>query len=847
MCWICDSEVKSIVADGFVRRLLATQTHDTAKLTDAYDTTGGLTTQMIGTTAPLLLTADTAPADTSTTVTVTVNGPSIIATIDTIGDQDFYKVELEAGRIYDIGQYLVTGGPSGIPLSDAFLEIYDSTGKLLTSADGGGPNTPSGLDALLTFIPKETGTYYINARAYDQDATNGSTGDEIGDYELFVTDVTGRPSYTPYYDIDGPLHSLDWGSQVDRTSRNPDGAEGPRVTGNAFQAAPNAFGIEGKNVITVYYAKAGDVFVAEDPANPGLTSTMVAKGLQAWEKDAFELAFNLYEQVADVVFVEVNNRAEADFKIITYNGTPGAGASLLGRFSPPNELNEGQGEFNSGDVRWTEEGLQQGGFYFPTLLHELGHGMGMAHPHDNGGRSSIMRGAGGGTGGIGGGYGDFELSQQVFTVMSYNDGWDKSGYGNPRSGGITGTQVDHFGWVGTLSPLDIAVMQDKYGVNEEWAAGDDVYTIKDYNGAGNYYAAIWDGGGTDEIRYEGAREATIDLRAATLKYEEGGGGRVSHAFGLFGGYTIANGVTIENASGGSGNDKLFGNDAANVLLGNAGDDAIDGGAGNDTIVGGAGKDALTGGAGSDVFRYTATSDSGTGTARDVIGDFQEGDQIDLTAVGANTFVGGALFSGRAGEVRAVSITDQTIIEVDTNGDRLADMQIELNGAYVLDRLDFVGLNGTATEGADTLYGSGGNDSMRSLGGNDVLLGYAGNDSLDGGAGNDLIVGGAGRDTMTGGLGADKFRFESTGDSGANSADKILDFQSGVDKIDLSGLDDGGLAFIGKKAFSGRGDEVRFTKTNTGTFVEVDLDGDTVADMQIEFAGSLNLLATDFIF
>ena len=847
MCWICDSDVKSLVADGFVARLMATQTHNTAKLTDAYDTTGGLTSEMSGTTAPLLITVDTAPDDTSTTVTITVDGPSIISTIDAIGDQDFFKVELQAGRIYDIGQYLVTGGPSGIPLSDAYIEIYDSTGKLLTSADGGGPNTPSGLDALLTFIPKESGTYYINARSYDNESLNGTTGDEVGDYELFVNDVTGRPSYTPYYDIDSPLHSLDWGSQVDRTSRNPDGAEGPRATGNPFQAAPNAFGIEGKNVITVYYAKAGDVFVAEDPANPGLTSTMVAKGLQPWEKDAFELALDMYEQVADVVFIEVNNRAEADFKIITYNGTPGVGASLLGRFSPPNELNEGQGEFNAGDVRWTEQGLQQGGFYFPTLLHEFGHGMGMSHPHDNGGRSSIMRGAGGGTGGIGGGYGDFDLSQQVFTVMSYNDGWDKSGYGNPRSGGITGTQVDHFGWVGTLSPLDIAVIQDKYGVNEEWATGDDVYTIKDFNGKGNFYAAIWDGGGKDEIRYEGARNAVIDLRPATLKYEEGGGGRVSHAFGLYGGFTIANGVTIENGSGGSGNDKLFGNDAANVLNGNAGDDTIDGGAGNDTIVGGAGKDLLLGGAGNDIFRFTSTSDSGIGTARDVIGDFQDGDRIDLTAVGATSFIGGALFGGRAGEVRTVSIADQTIVEVDTNGDRLADMQIEVTGAFQFDRLDFVGLNGVATEGADTLYGSAGADTIRSLGGNDVLFGLDGNDSLDGGAGNDLLVGGAGRDTLTGGAGADRFRFENRLDSSGDATDRIVDFQSGIDKIDLSGLDDGGLVFIGKKGFSGRGDEVRFTKTNTMTFVEIDLDGDTVADMQIEFNGSMNLLATDFLF
>ena len=42
--------------------------------------------------------------------------------------------------------------------------------------------------------------------------------------------------------------------------------------------------------------------------------------------------------------------------------------------------------------------------------------------------------------------------------------------------------------------------------------------------------------------------------------------------GIFGGLTIANGVVIENASGGSGNDTIRGNSADNVLDGNAGDD-----------------------------------------------------------------------------------------------------------------------------------------------------------------------------------------------------------------------------------------------------------------------------------
>ena len=694
MCRICATDVMSL----------------TGKYYDAFPIDGVGDMKPISINTVLLLTPDTIPDDIATTATITVDGPSIISTIDTIGDQDFFQVELVEGRIYDIGQYLVAGGPSGVPLSDAYLEIYDAAGNLLTSADGGGPNTPQGLDALLTFIPDTSGTYYINARAFDYESSNGTTGDVVGDYELFVRDVTDAPTYVPYYDLDSPLHSIDWGTQVDGTSRNPDGEEGPRITGNEFTGtAWNPYGIEGKNVITVYFAKAGDIFVSENPADPGLTTTIVAQGLAEWEKTAFLTALDFYEQVADVVFVTVEDRAEADFKIITYEGTPGVGASLLGRMSPPDTDNEGQAEFNSGDARWTEEGLQLGGFYFPTLLHEFGHGMGLAHPHDTGGRSSIMRGAGSSTTvgpvtvpvGIGGAYGDFDLSQQVHTIMSYNDGWQTSPYGQPRSGGITGTEVDHFGWMASLAPFDIAVIQDKYGVNEEWATGNDTYTIKDFNGPGNYYSAIWDAGGSDQIVYSGAADASIDLRPATLQYEEGGGGRVSYAYGLHGGFVIANSVTIEDARSGSGNDTLTGNEAANRLESGTGNDTLSGMGGNDTLVGGAGTDSLAGGDGNDVFLFQSNADSAVGPGRDTVLDFTRGsDKIDLSALNAAKFVGTQLFSGEAGQVRYATFDGATIVELDSNGDRLADFQLELNGSHALGFSDFLGLeiDGTATAG-----------------------------------------------------------------------------------------------------------------------------------------------------
>ena len=58
--------------------------------------------------------------------------------------------------------------------------------------------------------------------------------------------------------------------------------------------------------------------------------------------------------------------------------------------------------------------------------------------------------------------------------------------------------------------------------------------------------------------------------------------------------SIAFGVTIENATGGSGHDKLTGNTVANVLKGNSGNDTLSGGDGNVVLNGGSGSDRLWG-------------------------------------------------------------------------------------------------------------------------------------------------------------------------------------------------------------------------------------------------------------
>ena len=151
---------------------------------------------------------------------------------------------------------------------------------------------------------------------------------------------------------------------------------------------------------------------------------------------------------------------------------------------------------------------------------------------------------------------------------------------------------------------------------------------------------------------------------------------MSYAYGIYGGFTIANGVTIENARSGSGNDMLTGNDAANSLSSGAGNDTLSGNGGNDVLVGGGGSDTLSGGAGADIFRFLANGDSQVGAGRDTITDFTRGsDLIDLSALNASRFIGSSLFTGTAGRVRYAAFDGTTIVEVDSNGDRVADFQV----------------------------------------------------------------------------------------------------------------------------------------------------------------------------
>ena len=147
-------------------------------------------------------------------------------------------------------------------------------------------------------------------------------------------------------------------------------------------------------------------------------------------------------------------------------------------------------------------------------------------------------------------------------------------------------------------------------------------------------------------------------------------------------------------SGGGGGDILNGLAGADTLNGEAGNDTLDGGANDDVLTGGAGQDRLTGGAGADAFVFTAADIRRTGPGfgltadKDVILDlsFAANDRIDLSAIDANailagdqafTFVGN--FSGVAGPATLKFITGKSVLQLDVDGDRKADLIVEING------------------------------------------------------------------------------------------------------------------------------------------------------------------------
>jgi len=82
--------------------------------------------------------------------------------------------------------------------------------------------------------------------------------------------------------------------------------------------------------------------------------------------------------------------------------------------------------------------------------------------------------------------------------------------------------------------------------------------------------------------------------------------------------------------------------------------------------------------------------------------------------------------------------------------------------------------------ATPLIGTDADDSLVGGAAGDLIAGGDGDDRIQGGAGDDLLQDGAGADRLWGGAGADIFVLAADGHT-----DRVMDFQLGVDRLDLS--------------------------------------------------------------
>ncbi len=312
-----------------------------------------------------------------------------------------------------------------------------------------------------------------------------------------------------------------------------------------------------------------------------------------------------------------------------------------------------------------------------TILHEIGHALGLKHP--------------------------FEGRAQLSSHEERNHFGD--------SGDYTVMSYDEAGNDGFLGIFDIIALQSIYGP-ARLRRGDNTYVFGDDK-------LIWDGGGEDKITARDAGDdVRIDLAGGTWNYEGGKRGSLLGDGQVFLGHF----TQIENLDGGDYDDRLSGNalanriggrdgddllrglDGSDRLVGGLGDDSLSGGAGgdkllagagDDTLNGGKGGDELRGGAGADLFVFSRASDSESGH-RDLLLDFRrsEGDKIDLSDLASSkvalAFIGSEAFSGTAGEVRFDHRASAgTRILADLDGDGSSDFAVALAVDFAIREGDLI--------------------------------------------------------------------------------------------------------------------------------------------------------------
>lgn len=442
------------------------------------------------------------------------------------------------------------------------------------------------------------------------------------------------------------------------------------------------------------------------------------------EKATAREAMILWDDLIPLSMVEKNGKG-AD--IVFANTTTGP-AQAHAYF--PGNGPKLQGDVWTADpsVNWTNAWLQYDGYGRTTLIHEVGHSLGLSHPGNyNFGDDNNGDGIPDPISYLGDAF--YAQDSQQYTIMSYFSMQETGGQAINAALFILGNPQ---------TPLlhDILTIQAKYGADPTTRTGNTNYFSNSNAGNAVYdlaqnpypYLSVYDAGGEDTFDFSTAnRSVFIDLRPGAFSSAAKGavslaqanailtafnnatdaaqgdfplytsqaqvdadadfagqighnrivndtGGAANGVFGIFAtshrNISIAYNTIIENANGGSARDYLYGNQVSNKLNGNGGNDVLDGAQGDDIY---------TGGAGADEFRV------GEIGGNDKILDFTTGvDKIRLVDIDANTgvagnqaftFIGNAAFSGVAGQLRTYTSGGDNFLAGDVNGDGIADFTI----------------------------------------------------------------------------------------------------------------------------------------------------------------------------
>ena len=308
--------------------------------------------------------------------------------------------------------------------------------------------------------------------------------------------------------------------------------------------------------------------------------------------------------------------------------------------------------------------------------------------------------------------------------------------------------------------------------------------------------------------------------------------------------TLNGGKNNDVIIGGAGNDLITDNHGKELVFGDAGDDTISTGFVQDTVYGGDGDDLIDAGGSDDVVYGGAGNDSIDAGGNNDYVEGNEGNDTIQGYSGRDTILGGD------GDDSLFGSSDHDSLDGGAGND-------VIDGGYYNDTI--LGGEGNDTligwTGDDSIDGGEGNDHITAGSGVDTVLGGTGDDylsgfkqedSLDGGDGNDTILGGRDNDTLIGGLGADVLRgdhgadifcYTSRSESDSIFTDRIIDFESSIDTLALTGL-----GFTGIQSGAASGSILGYAYNGSATILE-----STSGDFMITLDGEIQIELQDLIF